>query len=302
MNPLKRLYKAIVPERLRVRIWKEVHSFPVRRRLWSHILRYRLTRRPARRVTILFYPDQPAHPAFALWKICRMNGWRVTTEPAADFDLAVNWEDKTWRTADQTTDGILRRGRCLNAGCLDISKAHIQEIFAEVFGYDLAVDPLTFKGECVIKSNVNFKHDGRIITCPVGKTEPECVYQKLINNRCAKDEVEEIRVPVFGSRIPFVSLKYRRIDNRFRDYYGSKIMNTDEVLSAQETELIRQFCRRLNLDCGELDVLRDVDDGRIYIVDANNTPSGPPRHLSSRDEWEALCRMSEAFCTEFLGA
>lgn len=43
-----------------------------------------------------------------------------------------------------------------------------------------------------------------------------------------------------------------------------------------EAELLLRLCRALGLDYGELDVLRDVEDGKLYVVDVNNTPWAPP--------------------------
>lgn len=35
-------------------------------------------------------------------------------------------------------------------------------------------------------------------------------------------------------------------------------------------------CRIMGLDYGELDVLRDTEDGKLYVADVNNTPWDPP--------------------------
>jgi len=59
--------------------------------------------------------------------------------------------------------------------------------------------------------------------------------------------------------------------------------------------MISEFCSRIGLDYGELDVLRNKDDGKIYIVDVNYTPWGPPAKLSDDENRIALIRMSEVF-------
>ena len=206
----------------------------------------------------------------------------------------------TWRKPDDTLASIRRRGRCINADCLDISKDNIQRHFARVFGYSLAVDPKSFDGLCVEKSNVNFKHDGRVVRCPIVEPRDDCVYQKLIDNRYEDNMVGEIRVPVFGKRIPFVCLKYRYLNNRFRNYFRAVLCKSEDILSDAELKLIADFCEQLKLDYGELDVLRDNGDGRIYIVDANTTPTAPPRHLSWADEWHVIRCMADTFAQEFL--
>jgi glutathione synthase/RimK-type ligase-like ATP-grasp enzyme len=71
------------------------------------------------------------------------------------------------------------------------------------------------------------------------------------------------------------------------------------VLSTSEVGLLIRLCREIGLDYGEVDVLRDVDDGKMYIIDINNTPFGPPNHLDSRSSSVALERLSEAFSASF---
>ena len=52
--------------------------------------------------------------------------------------------------------------------------------------------------------------------------------------------------------------------------------------------------KKMSVDYGELDVLRDKD-GRIYVVDVNNTPAGPPKKLPNQACRIALKRMSKSF-------
>ncbi|MDQ6770676.1 MAG: hypothetical protein M3Z54_11900, partial [Gemmatimonadota bacterium] len=51
----------------------------------------------------------------------------------------------------------------------------------------------------------------------------------------------------------------------------------------------------IGMDFGELDVLRDRNSGKIYVVDANNTPAGPPTVLSKQDSARALHILLESF-------
>jgi len=48
------------------------------------------------------------------------------------------------------------------------------------------------------------------------------------------------------------------------------------------------------LDYGELDVLRNKNDGKIYIVDVNNTPQGPPANTEKEQGIEAIRKIGEA--------
>ena len=71
------------------------------------------------------------------------------------------------------------------------------------------------------------------------------------------------------------------------------------MLSKDEQAKLLQFCRAIGLDYGELDVLRDNGDGRIYVVDANNTPDSI-EYLAKEEREEALNRTARAFVEAFL--
>jgi len=189
--------------------------------------------------------------------------------------------------------------KLLNIYCNDISKARVNSVFEDVFGYSLAVDPQTYKGKCVMKANWNALHKGRIIECPAKLHEGDFVYQKLIRNEVKDGLVEDMRVPIFGNKTPFVYLKYRSVENRFvdRKHTNKKatIIEVSKVLSLSELKDIYLFCEAIGLDYGELDILRDREDGRIYIVDANNTPSGPTSSIGDDDGKAAVVRLSQAF-------
>ena len=46
-----------------------------------------------------------------------------------------------------------------------------------------------------------------------------------------------------------------------------------QVLKPDEVERLLEFCGAIGLDYGELDVLLDNGDGRIYVVDVNKPPT-----------------------------
>lgn len=52
-------------------------------------------------------------------------------------------------------------------------------------------------------------------------------------------------------------------------------MSPADIFSAAELAQLLDFGARIGLEYGELDVLRDRDSGRIYVVDVNRTPYGP---------------------------
>jgi hypothetical protein len=67
------------------------------------------------------------------------------------------------------------------------------------------------------------------------------------------------------------------------------------MLSKPEQEKIGEFANAMALDFGGLDVLRNRDDGQIYIVDANKTDMGPPSALSGQGKLKAMRGLADAF-------
>ena len=110
-------------------------------------------------------------------------------------------------------------------------------------------------------------------------------------------------MPVFGSTMPFCYLKRRPLEQRFSNENSAvDLLEVAAVFSPKEIELLLRFSTAIGLDYGELDVLRDRLDGRIYVVDVNNTPDGPPNHLPAVQAEIALQRMAASFTRAFLPA
>ena len=261
------------------------------------------------RKTILFYPDGPK-PFHALYRILMFLGYRITSDTQKKCNVAIKW----WLAFDGNPfapeklfppiKGTRKyRAKLLNMNCNDISKVRVNSVFEEIFGYSLSVDPSKHYGKGVMKLNWNALHKGQVIECPTDPREGDVVYQKLIRNEVADGLVEDMRVPIFGNKTPFVYLKYRSVNDRLvdREHTNKKatIVEVSEVLSEKELNNIHRFCERIGLDYGEIDVLRDRVDGRIYIVDANNTPSGPPSPISDDEGKVAVVRLSKAFEESF---
>lgn len=241
---------------------------------------------------MLFVPAAPHHPGYLMTKICAEIGLRPTAS-AVGAAVGMFFLDKT-ETAPCA-------GRILNGSCIDISKTRIEEAFAKVFGYSLAIDPLTYHGKAVCKGEENAAHDGCVIDCPISQREPCRVYEVLIDNSITDDVVEDLRISVVGNQLPLAYLKRRWKYQRFvNTNFEVKIVPAERVTSAQERLLVLKFAREIGLDFGELDTLRDRATGKLYIVDAAKTPFGPPARLSFLNKRKAVHRISEAFRAEFL--
>jgi hypothetical protein len=250
--------------------------------------------------TMLFYPDLPSKRAVIV-KLAKKLRFNLTNNPRCIHNLVMNWENTTYRTSFTVLENISKKEKVLNLNCTDISKEKVDELSVEIFGYGTFINPTTFNGKCVQKSNINAKHDGRVINCPVEKAEEGYIYQKVLDNKVDENFVRDIRVPLINGVIPFVYLKYRPVSDRFSNTNShASLEKKENYLSEDEQAKIITFAEKVGLDYGELDVLRDNEDKKIYIVDVNNTPWGPPNHLPESDRQEALEKLAGLFEKEFI--
>ncbi len=255
-------------------------------------------------------PDFPS-PHSAFYKICHRLGYRITTDARRAGDLVVAWEDATIRRADPALEALAARQRVLNYRCVDIGKQRMAEVFEEVFGYGLAVNPAEYHGLMLRKANANAAHDGKVLSGPIADASSEFTYQKLVDN-VVDGFLEDLRLPVSGEIFPYCMRKRVPLKDRFTLASGTgTIYPAGEVFTAEEIAKLSQFCQTVGLDYGEMDVLRDSKDGRIYIVDVNNTPYGPSSRWARKPgswkthlprgwyldatSWRTLDRLAEGF-------
>jgi len=249
------------------------------------------------RKTILFFPELPPKESVE-YKLLLLLGFAITANPNRRFDVAFKRKDATF--FDQSALEIIptSRNKIINATSVDISKQAVGEAFANVFGYALEVDPTQYHGQIVEKSNKNATHDGRVIEGPIPQEDVRagCVYQNAIDNTSDKDGlVIDYRVPIHGDQIPLVYLKYRPTETRFSNKNIFVILEEPSAMfSTAESDKLLCMARKMGIDYGEFDVLRDKD-GRIYVVDVNNTPWGPPNGLPEFETKIALKRLVKSF-------
>lgn len=268
------------------------------------------------RRTIYFLPDQPlpgtvsyeeggAYRGAVAYKLCRLLGYgirtnaphRYETAPPSNYDVAFKYERATYLSP--LPDHQSESSHVINGTCSDVSKQAVNAAFEDVFGYALGVDPSTYEGAMVVKSNLNAAHDGHIIQGPLSpsEVEPGNAYQKVIDNTVdGEDAVVDYRLPIHGEQIPLVYLKYRPTSTRFKSNSTYTTLHSPtDVFSGEELDQILQMADRMGIDFGEFDVLRDNEEGRIYVVDVNPTPWGPPRGLSESKREQALLQLQHSF-------
>jgi hypothetical protein len=250
------------------------------------------------RPVIVATPDLPGKRT-TLHKIAKRLGYRLTNKPIEKAALIIQFDDQTFSTTELPLE--LHGKKMVNENCRDISKHKVDKIHETVFGYNTIVDPLIYQGIAVVKSDENARHDGQKINCPISDTEDGVVYQMLIDNEVDDRFVVDYRVPVMKGLIPLVYKKYKTHDVRFtNEVHHSTLHKTDEFLSEEEQNQIKFFCEGMGAEFCELDILRHKGDGRIYIIDLNKTPFGPPAGLSEEDGKQAVELLSEQFRSGFL--
>jgi len=275
--------------KLRLRqCWRFVLALP---RVLPYKVRFAraVIRNRFRAPAILFRPRKP-HFAHVIWKLCHEGGYRITTDPNAEAVLTFQFQDRTQKRDDPVLTQLAQTRWVVNLGVTDISKSRVDEAFHKVFGYSPVIDPRTYKGSYVRKSESNARHDGRILTQP-SEPEPGYIYQKLIDTAGPDGRLQDLRLSVFGRAIAFAKIGYRHADEAFGERPQELVMvDPDSILSTDEKEKVLVVCDEMGLDFGELDALRDREDGRLYIVDVNDTPSGiyPDRGPAFRSKLTAL--------------
>jgi len=255
--------------------------------------------RPSRKV--LFYPEVPSWQN-AIRAILEILNFEITNDINDKYLFAIKWHDCTYKTGEEWLKNIACAGPVINLGSRDISKKYVDQLSLEIFGYSTEIDPLTYHGRCVKKSNINSMHDGRIINCPIKKEEiqEDYIYQLLINNKVTNDYLEEFRVILYQDKIPFLFHKYKLIQNQFVSLNEKvTIKSAENVFSKPEINKLIKLPHKMGLDLAEMDVLRDQHSGRIYVIDVNDTPGALPIN-SAKIKKEALLKMTLAFHNTYL--
>jgi len=250
---------------------------------------------PVRPLRIAFTPHQP-QPWHLIWSVLHVAGGKIVRD-LNTADAVFYFEDTTTREACplqafSSTPPSLRQ---INCACLDVSKSKVARVFKEVFGYPLGLDPTIWHGQAVEKSELNGAHDGHVITCPAER-KAGMVYEHVIDNSDNGRFVEDYRSPTIGGKIALVYIKQRSVNYRFANTNDRVLLRRPEqIFSPEEREKLARFCKAMDLDWGGIDVLRDRQSGRLYVVDVNKTDMGPPTALALIDQVRSVRLLSRAF-------
>jgi len=288
---------------------------PVVRQQWG-FSRRQCVRYVTSRRTILFSPKY-MHPwhNYSIAKVLVRLAIRPVFERGRDDPLAVvAWQYET-RVRPEFFDGLVTRWGCvINGGCVDVGKDNVERIHRRVFGYGLTVDPRNPPPRYVRKSIDQAAKDGLVLDAPT-EAQPGFVYQRLVECEVHRGLYEDIRLCFVGGCLPLCMVRLRPEASRFghmpdisdrgrRDFPFALayVIPVSYVLEAGEVEAVERFAREIGLDYGEIDVLRDRVDGRLYAVDVNNMVNGPTIVLSTRHIRQILdcyTEATEAFLPRF---
>jgi hypothetical protein len=247
---------------------------------------------------IVTWPDFPSKRA-TVSSIAAHLGAVLTNKPRS-CDVVLFFDDQTVK--GQLHPSIQKKaGRVLKADSLDIQKTTVEAHHLAVFGYGTFIDPTSHRGTAVCKSNGNALHDGRYVECPTTEIITDAVYQRVINNRTDDGLALDYRVAAMGDELPVAYMKFKAWDKRFtNDTVSAQRIAVDAVFSTEEQAHIIALVKRMNIDFCEVDVLRDRTEGRIYLIDVNTTPYGPPAGLPKAERRASIALLAESFQRQFI--
>jgi glutathione synthase/RimK-type ligase-like ATP-grasp enzyme len=133
-----------------------------------------------------------------------------------------------------------------------------------------------------------------LVTCPLTPVAGKA-YQRVIKTEGADGWAHDLRTACVGGRPVVVFVKKKPANARFSIQNTSVVVKTpEEVFSAAEIAQLERFCAAMKLDWGGLDVLREHESGRLFVVDVNKTDTGPAVVLNWRDRAKATTLLSDA--------
>jgi hypothetical protein len=236
-----------------------------------------------------FFPMRP-HPRSRITKIIALLNLRIAHGVRPDWPL-IAWDTGTWFSARAAA---ALPAAAINGRCLDVSKSRVDAEWVRAGGQPLTLDPLVTDGLIVVKSELNSRHDGRIVRGPLRRTDQRHVYQRYVDCHEA-DSTVDLRTTVIAGEIVVVVRCYRPARRWDLPTTRMDRERPSDLYSAAELAQLRTFAAGMRLDYGELDVLRDRGSGLIYVVDANRTPYGPSPGMSSTEAGKVTALMADAF-------
>jgi len=259
-------------------------------------------------IKVYIYGNYPHFEKSTIYFMFRKHLVDFRGKMTSKFDMGFFWDARMQlnRKSEKLQEAIKKRKiRLINFFLIDTSKEFVGKTVQDYFGYTFTVDPNTYDGYCIAKHNGNGTKSCFFLKCPINADEifHDHSYQKIINysDKKNKNILYELRLPIFGNIIPFAFFKTRNRGLRFTSKNKlMEIVPADKHLSPDELNQILGYCQKVGFECGEIDVLRHDEDGKIYIIDINNTSWWPPNKLFEVKRNIALNMMWNAWLEYFL--
>lgn len=242
---------------------------------------------------ILVWPDMPSRRT-ALSKITRELGWELTNKKRLSAVIGIKFEDATRKDKASIPHAMNHAISWWNVHCSDISKVNLEIEHQVAFGYGMSCDPTEHQGPIVMKSNENAKHDGVLIQGPIASDDLQknVVYQREIDNRDKSGCHFDYRVVYIRGAIPVVYKKFKARSTRFTNETIRVELLRDSPFTPAEEQCMQNLAFGMRVDYAEFDALRDRNSNKLYVVDVNPTPWGPPEQLNPYLRKEAVQQMS----------
>lgn len=256
-------------------------------------------------IKVYIHGNYPHFEKATAYFMLRKAGAKFMSNYDKNADIGWFWDSqiKLEKKNDKMFD-FTKNLKFINFLLKDTSKEFVATSMENHFGYTFKINPKTFNGYCIAKHNGNGTKSCFFLKCPINADEVfhDHCYQKIINYSCKSDPstLFELRVPIFKNIIPFVFFKTRNKGLRFTSKNKSMdILPATAHLSEQECQSIIMYAQKIGLEYGEIDILRSDEDGKIYIIDVNNTPWWPPNKLGDISRNIALNLMWNAWIQAF---
>jgi len=255
---------------------------------------------------IYIYGNYSHFQKSTMYFMLRKVGVEISNKLIGTYDMGIYWDPQM--DLNKQTPKLRQNGkkiRLINLFLVDTAKDFIAKAFEKHFGYGYHIDPTKYNGYCLSKHNGNGTKSCFFLKCPINATDifKDHSYQKIIDytDKQDPDILYELRVPIVGGIIPFVLFKTRNRGLRFTSKNRSiQIVSPLKYLTEHECHKITTYCRYIGLELGEIDILRSHEDGKIYIIDVNNTSWWPPNKLGDVDRNIVLNLLWNSFLESFL--
>lgn len=243
---------------------------------------------------VVCWPDLPSRRT-TISQICKALNFELTNQPRRSAVCVMRFEDSTLKR--QAIPHALGAGiEVWNEQLEDIRKSTLDAHHEDVFGYGVRVDPRVWQGRMLEKGNGNAVHDGRECNGPIPQPLEGKVYQRIVDNRDADGRFVDVRLVYIRGEMPLAYLKYKRDDARYtNETTAARRIRPSDAMSTSELLQIAELMMRMRVDFAELDVLRDRRTARLFVVDVNPTPWGPPAGLPPEDSAKSVDALASAF-------